>query len=439
MDIKVEEVNSLTRKVIVTVPAEVVQPQLDAAYDKLRKDSKIKGFRRGKVPRSIIVKSYKPQVEGETGEKLVQDNYFDAIEKEGIDPVVHPEIRSVKYNEDGSFTFEAQVDIRPSFELGEYKGLEIVKPAIIVTEEEIELEILAMQKKMAALTSVDRPAVEGDLVTVDFQGYENGEILPQVKSQDYSVDVGSGSMGQEFEEKLIGMSKGEEATHEISFPANHPNVIIKGKTVEFKITVKDVKERILADLDDEFAKDASEEFSTLEELKESIRARRIKEREESAEGAITDRLMQKLLDAHDFEIPNRLVAYEIDQMVKQTEQQLEQSGMNLESAGLSREKLAEENAGVAAKRVRGDFILKKIAEVEGIKVADEDLDRGFKRIGDMYNMPLAQVKEYFQSRDDLLPFMNELLNEKILAFLRNASVMTEEKVVAPAEEGTDEK
>lgn len=439
MDIKVEEVNTLTRKVIVTIPAEIVQPQLEAAYDKLRKDSRIKGFRRGKVPRSIIVKSYKPQVEGETGEKLVQDHYFDAIEQKDIDPVVHPEIRSVKYNEDGSFTFEAQVDIRPSFELGEYKGLEIVKPAIIVTEEEIELEILAMQKNMAALTSVDRPAVEGDMVTVDFQGYENGEILPQVKSQDYSVDVGSGSMGKEFEDKLIGMSKDEESTHEITFPENHPNVIIKGKTVEFKITVKDVKERILAVLDDEFAKDASEECNTLDELKESIRARRIKEREESAQGAITDRLMKKLLDAHDFEIPNRLVAYEIDQMVKQTEQQLEQSGMNLESAGLSREKLAEENAAVAAMRVRGDFILKKIAEVEGIKVADEDLDRGFKRIGDMYKMPLAQVKEYFQSRDDLLPFMNELLNEKILAFLRNASVMTEESVVVPAEEGTDEK
>ena len=178
-------------------------------------------------------------------------------------------------------------------------------------------------------------------------------------------------MGKEFEDKLIGMSKGEDATHEITFPENHPNVIIKGKTVEFKITVKDVKERILAALDDEFAKDASAEFNTLDELKESIRARRIKEREESAEGAITDRLMQKLLDAHDFEIPNRLVAYEIDQMIKQTEQQLEQSGMNLEAAGLSREKLAEENAEVAAKRVRGDFILKKIAEVEAIKVADE--------------------------------------------------------------------
>lgn len=435
MDIKVEEVSNLTRKITITLPAEDVQPKLEAEYKTLRKDAKIKGFRRGKVPQKLVVKTYKQQVENEVGEKLVQDTYFDAIEKEGVDPVTHPDIKAVKYNEDGSFTYEAEVDLRPEFDVKDYKGIEVSKPSILVTEEEIELELIQMQKQNAALTSVDRPAEEGDMVTVDFQGYENGEALPQVKSEGYSVDVGSGSMGKEFEDKLIGMKKDEEGEHEISFPEAHPNVIIKGKTILFKITVKDVKERILAEIDDEFAKDASEEFETLEELKGSIRARRLKEREEGADGAVTDAIMQKLLEKHEFEVPNRLVAYEIEQMIKQTEEQLEKSGMSLEAAGLSREKLAEENAAIATKRVKGDFILKKIAEVEEIKVADEDLERGFKRIGDMYNMSVAQVKEFFKSRDDLLPFMNELLNEKILAFLREEAVMTEE---APIEEAAAE-
>ncbi len=435
MDIKVEEVSNLTRKITITLPAEDVQPKLEAEYKTLRKDAKIKGFRRGKVPQKLVVKTYKQQVENEVGEKLVQDTYFDAIEKEGVDPVTHPDIKAVKYNEDGSFTYEAEVDLRPEFDVKDYKGIEVSKPSILVTEEEIELELIQMQKQNAALTSVDRPAEEGDMVTVDFQGYENGEALPQVKSEGYTVDVGSGSMGKEFEDKLIGMKKDEEGEHEISFPEAHPNVIIKGKTILFKITVKDVKERILAEIDDEFAKDASEEFETLEELKGSIRARRLKEREEGADGAVTDAIMQKLLEKHEFEVPNRLVAYEIEQMIKQTEEQLEKSGMSLEAAGLSREKLAEENAAIATKRVKGDFILKKIAEVEEIKVADEDLERGFKRIGDMYNMSVAQVKEFFKSRDDLLPFMNELLNEKILAFLREEAVMTEE---APIEEAAAE-
>lgn len=427
MEVTIEGVSELTKKVTITLPEGDVQPKLNEAYDKLKKDSRMKGFRRGKVPRSIIVKNYKPQVEGEVGEKLVQETYFDVIEKEDIDPVTHPEIQSVKYNDDGSFTYVANVDVRPIFELGEYKGLEIPKPDTLVTDEEIELELLSLQKEMAVLKSVDddRQVAEGDVVIVDFQGFHKGHAMKQVRNEDYSVDVGSGRMGKEFEEKLVGMKNGEEASHEVDFPEAHPNPILQGKTVEFKVKVKDVKERVLAELNDDFAAEVSEKFKTLDELKQSIRDRRAKEREEGAEGTIADSIMQKLLGQHDFEVPNRLVAYEIEQMIKQTEDQLKQGGMTLEAAGVSRETLAEQNSEVATKRVRGDFVLKKIGEVEEIKVEDEDLERGFKRIGDQYNMPVSQVKEYFQSRDDLLPFMNELLNEKIINFLKEQAVMVD--------------
>lgn len=432
MDVNVEEINALTRKITVTLPEESVQPKLNDAYDKLKKETKMKGFRRGKVPRSVIIKYYKAQVEAETGEKLVQDNYFTAIEKQGVDPIVHPEIQDVKYNEDGSFTFVAEVDVRPTFELAQYKGLEVEKEEILVTDEEIQLELAEMQKNMAVLRAVtDRPIQKGDVVIVDFQGYHEDTPMPQVKNENYSVDVGSGNMGAEFEEKLIGMNREEEGIQVVDFPESHPNPIIKGKKVEFRITVKEIKERVLAELNDEFAKDAGEEFKTLDDLKASIKDRITKQREERAEGAITDKIMQKLLDAHDFEVPKRLVAFEIEQMIKQTEQQFEQSGMSLEAAGLSREKLAEQNAGMAEKRVRGDFILKKIAEVEEIKVEEEDMERGLKRIGDMYNMSVAKVKEFFKNRDDLLPLMNELLNEKILAFLREHAVFVD--AVKPAE------
>lgn len=426
MDVQVEQIGTLTRKITVTLPAEGVQSKLNEAYEKLRKEVKLKGFRRGKVPRTIILKHFKGQVEGETSEKLVQENYFEAVEKNGVDPIVHPEIKDVKYNDDGSFTFVAEVEVRPDFTLGQYKGLEVEKVEIMVTDEEVQLELDEMRRNMAALTSVsDRPVQKGDVVVVDFQGYHNDEVMPQVKNENYSVDVGSGAMGPDFEAILIGMNKGDEADHEVDFPEAHPNPILKGKKVKFHVKVKDIKERILAELDDEFAKDAGAEFNTLDDLKKSIRERLTKQREERAEGTMTDRIMQKLLDNHEFEVPNRLVAFEIEQMIKQTEQQFEQGGLSLEAAGLSREKLAQQNEPLAKKRVKGDFILKKIAEVEEIKLADEDMERGFKRIGDMYNMPVAKVKEFFQNRDDLLPFMNELLNEKILAFLRQETVLVE--------------
>jgi trigger factor len=428
MDVKIENLGTLTRKITVTLPADDVQAKLNDAYDKLKREVKLRGFRRGKVPRNVIVKNYKPQVEGETGEKLVQETYFDVIEKNSVDPIAHPEIKEVTYNDDGSFTYVAEVDVRPEFELNEYKGLEVEKVDIVVTDEEVQLELEQMRRNMAALRSVtDRPVANDDVVIVDFQGYHAGEAMPQVKNDNYSVEVGSGKMGVEFETKLVGMNLNEEGTHEVDFPESHPNPILKGKKVEFRIVVKDIKERVLAELNDEFAKDAGEEFNSLDELKQSIRDRLNKAREDRAESVITDRIMENLLEKHDFEVPKRLVAFEIEQMIKQTEQQFEQSGMSLEAAGLSKEKLAEQNEPVATKRVRGDFILKKIGEKEEIKIEDEDLERGFKRIGDMYNMPVAKVKEFFKSREDLFPFMNELLNEKILHFLRDNAVLIEPK------------
>lgn len=436
MNVHIEELSALTRKVTVTLPAETVQARLKEAYDKLQKEVRLKGFRRGKVPRTLITKQFKAQVEGETSEKLVQDNYFTAIEQEKVDPIVHPEIKSINYNEDGTFTFVAEVDIRPQFTLGQYKGIEVEKPEIKVTEEEIQLELLERQKNMAALRSVaDRPVQIGDLVVVEFQGFHEGTELPQVKNDNMTIDVGSGEMDPGFEAMLVGKNKGDNGAHEIEFPAAHPNPILKGKKIEFRIIVKDIKERVLAPLDDEFAKDVDEKFTTLDELKESIRERLAAKREERAEGAVIDKIMQKLLDSNDFEVPTRLVAFEVEQMIKQTQEQLEKNGMSLEAAGLTREKLVEQNADMARKRVRGDFILKKIAEMEEIKLADEDLDRGFKRIGDQYNMPVAKVKEFFQNRDDLLPLMSELLNEKILTFLKENAVYVE--AAAPAEVAQD--
>lgn len=426
MQVVVEEVNGLTRKMTVTLPEEDVRKKLNKAYDTLKKEVKMKGFRRGKVPRSIIEKSYKQQVEGEVGEKLIQDTYFNAVEQEKIEPVVHPEIHEVAYNDNGAFTYVAMVDIKPEFEVTGYKGLTVTKPDTSIAEVEVDEELEEMRKEMAALRSVtDREIMKGDVVIVDFQGFHKGHPMKQIKNENYSVDVGTGQMGGEFEEKLIGMKKDEEAAHEVEFPSTHANPILAGKTVEFKINVKDVKERVLSELDDEFAKDVSQEFKSLKELRESIQTTMEQQKEDASKGQLTDALMQELLEGNQFDVPERLVHFEIEEMIKQTVKSLEQNGMTLESAGLNRDGLAETNRPVAEKRVRGDFILKKIAELEDIKVKDEDLDRGFKRIGEQYNMEVAQVKDYFQSRDDMMPFMNELLNEKILNFLKEEADLKE--------------
>ncbi len=418
MQITINEVGGLTKKLKIVLPKEEVSKELDAGFQKVKNEAKIKGFRRGKVPRHILETTYGQQVRAEVAEKLVQETYFDAVEKEKLDVVAHPEIKSPVFEEDGSFSYEAEVDTRPQFELKQYKGLEIEKEEIAVSDEEIDSEIERMRKETAPLRSVeDRAAQVNDIAIVDFDGFHNGEKLEQVHGENVNIDIGTGRHGEEFENKLVGMKKGEESSLEVDFDADSPNPVMAGKKVEFKINVKDIKERVLPDLDDEFAKDMGDEFVTFDALRTHVSEKILAEKDKALAGDLLDRIMQKLVEANEFEVPSRLVQYEINDYIKQTEESLKRGGLTLESAGINRAEAEERYRETAEKRVRGDFILKKIAEVEDIKVVEEDMNNGFARIAKQYNMTVPEVQGYFKNRDDMLPFIGEILNEKILNFL----------------------
>ena len=438
MEIAVENLSDLTRKLTITLPKETVGPALDKAYAKINKEVKLKGFRRGKIPQSVLEKNFRDQIQAEVGEKLVQETYFEAVEKEGLEPVVHPEIAEHRFPEDGTFVYVALVDIKPQIELKEYKGLEVEKPVLTVGEEEVDKELTLLQRHQAALKTAEEGHVIAmdDVAVVDFQGFHNGKAMKEVRNENYSVDIGMNRLGKDFEEKLIGMKKGDKALYEVDFPADYPNPLLAGKKVEFKVDVKDVKVRVKPELDDEFAKDIKPELTSLQALRDDIRARLQKAKDDALQGDLDDRIMHKLIELNPFEVPQRLVNYEIQEMLKQTEENLKRSGLSFESAGINLEELVEKNRDVAAKRVKGDFLLKKIAEVEEIKIADEDIQRGYQRIADQYRMTLDEVKKYFQRREEILPFMNELHNEKVLNFLREHARFTE---VAAAESGAGEK
>lgn len=441
MQVSVEDVNTLTKKIKVVLPAELVGKKLDAAYEQLKNDVSIKGFRKGKVPRRILEKNFGERVQNDVAEKLVQDSYFDALEESKLDAVVHPQVKAHSYDDDGSFTYEAEIDVRPEFELADIRQLEFEIEDSKVEEKHIDAALEELRRNLAPLKSVtDREVADGDVVVIDFQGYQGGEPLQQVAGTNYTVEVGSGKNGKEFEETLIGLQKGEEASREIAFPAGFANPVLAGKDVEFKITVRDIKERALPALDDEFAKDVDQKFSSLAELRADIEAEQRKKLENRQKGDLADKIMQKLIEVHDFEVPEKLVVYEAEMLVKEMEQNLLQQGVSVEAAGLNRDKLAADYREPAAKRVKGDFIIKKIAEKENITLADNDIEAGFQRVADQYNMALAEVKKYFRNREDLLPFMNELLNEKVLDFLREsvqikrvAEAETEEKEAASQE------
>ncbi|ADW18183.1 trigger factor [Desulfobulbus propionicus DSM 2032] len=427
MEIVVEHLSDLTKKLTITLPKETVGPALEKAYAKINKEVKLKGFRRGKIPQSVLENNFGAQIQAEVGEKLVQESYFDAIEKEKLEPVVHPEITEHNFPEDGTFVYVALVDIKPQFELKEYKGLEVEKPVVTVSDEEVENEIKLLQRHQAVLQTAEEghAIAMDDVAIVDFQGFHNGKAMKEVRNENFSVDIGMHRLGKDFEEKLLGLKKGDKTLYEITFPADYPNPLLAGKTVEFKVDVKDVKVRVKPELDDEFAKDIKPELTTLEELKKDIRDRLQKTKDDALKGDLDDKIMHKLIDLNPFEVPQRLVNYEIQEMLKQTEENLKRSGLSFESAGINLEELVEKNKEVAVKRVKGDFLLKKIAEIEEIKIADEDIQRGYQRIADQYRMTLDEVKKYFKRREEILPFMNELHNEKILNFLREQAKFIE--------------
>ena len=272
-----------------------------------------------------------------------------------------------------------------------------------------------------------------DLVTVDFQGFHDGKAMKAVHSENYLVDMGTNRFGEDFEKKLLGLHQGEKTLYEVDFPAKYPNPLLTGRKVEFKVDVKEVKVRVMPDLDDELAKDVDENYKSLDDLKNAIRADLTKAREVARQGDLDDKIMSRLVEQSSFSVPKRLVNYELQEILKQMEADLKLSGLTFETAGLDLKELVERNRGFAEQRVKGDFILKRIAEVEGIKLGNEDLERGYQRIADQYNMGIEEVKSYFKRREELLPMMHELHNEKVLNFLREQT-----KVIDKAPEAAPE-
>ncbi len=271
-------------------------------------------------------------------------------------PSFIPQVKKHSYGDDGSFSYEAEIDVKPEFELVDFRQLEVEVDESKVEEKDVDAALEELRRNLAPLKSVtDRDVEEGDVVVIDFQGYHEGEPLKQVAGANYTVEIGSGRNGKEFEEALIGLKKGEEASREIAFPAGFSNPVLAGKEVEFKITVQDIKERALPALDDEFAKDVDQKFASLAELRADIEAEHLKKLENKQKGDLADKIMQKLIEGHDFEVPEKLVVYEAEMLVKEMEQNLMNQGVSIEAAGLNRDKLAENYREPAARRVKGRF------------------------------------------------------------------------------------
>ncbi len=378
MKVTVEDIGPIQKHLSVEIPADVVSRELDLAYRDLKRNAKIKGFRKGKVPRPILERHYSQKVEDEILKKLIKESLTDALKEANLVLILDPKLDSVSpLKADTAFSYSALLDLWPEFEVPKYKGIELEKPSVEVSEAEVQEQLEALQRHFATLESIeeDRPVRKGDLVVIDYLGEIDGKPVDGISEENYYLEVGSGYSSRRFEEQLLGMAKGSEKAFDISYDEDAINSKLAGKTVRYKVLLKDIKRRILSNLDDDFAKKVGVGFDTIEKLKDRLYKQLKKDKEKAAESSLRQQFLERLREQVDFPVPERMVEAKLTEMIDNITGHLQERGVDLERAGVSEDRLRMKMREDAVNQVKTEIILDKIAELENITVDHKEISR----------------------------------------------------------------
>ncbi|WP_035588877.1 trigger factor [Hippea jasoniae] len=438
VEVAVEDVKPSRKKLQIKVDAKKVKEKKDEIINELKKSVRIKGFRKGKVPREIIVRNYKKEIEEDTQRELVAEAFEFAIQKEKIDTVSDPVFLDIKMDDNDGLSFTAMVDIKPEFELKEYKGIEIKAKPIEVKQEDIDKVIDQLREAFATLEDKEGAIEEGDFALIELKTFTKDTKYPinDFASDNLPVEVGKKQLIEEIEKALIGMKAGEEKEVEASFDKEYPLRALKGKDVIFKIKVKSVKKRILPEVDDELAKKINKEFNSVDDLIEDVK-KRLKENKEKEEvERQKDELLDKLLEQYDFDLPESLVNNEANQMIMEYVKNMYYMGVDISTDEFKPAALREKFEPEARKRVKATFVLLKIAEKEGLDVSSEEINDVISRDANAQRKPFDEVYKEYQEKGLLPVIQMEILGDKALDLVyKNAKIIEakEEKEQNPQE------
>lgn len=426
MKVDVETLSPVEKKVSIAVPWDSVKQELDTAYRDLAKRAKVKGFRAGKVPRKVLEQFYKQAVEGQVVSQLLDDSFKKAIAEQDLVPIDNPKVEdfpTVKANED--LTFTATVQVKPEVQVGNYKGLEVEKKIRKVTDEEVEAELQQMREKATVVEPVaDRSECEkGDLAVIDFFGYVDGETFKGGKGINYTVEVGAGQMIEGFEDHLVGMKIGDEKEFQLNFPKGQGPDEVQGKDVDWKVDLKELKTKILPDLDDDFAQDLGD-YDTLDELKEGLRENISTREDARAKRQLRDAVMEKLVEENSVDVPPLMVDRQLDYLLNDTAQMIAQ---NPEMAGVI-EKLREDMRPRAERQVAGMLLLESVARTEEIEVSDQELDGRIQELARENRMQPKQLKIQLKQNDQIDSLRYNMKQDKALDLVLEAATITERTV-----------
>lgn len=425
MNVTVEDLSSIKKKLVLEIPAETVATELESAYKKIAKTAEIKGFRKGKVPREILKQHYGPRAQYDATGPLINNSLYKALLDHKIEAVSQPEVVNSGIVEEGKpFSYEAEVEVRPEIVVKDYKKLNLEEEIFSFDETVVEqqLEQMANSKMQLEVTS-RKKARDGDTVVIDFEGLIDDTPFENGSAQDFELSLGSNSFIPGFESQLVGMKRDQEKDVEVTFPEGYGSKDLAGKPATFKVLVKEIKEKKIPEINDAFAKEF--EAESLDQLKEQIKENAIAQEKKRIEGQLQENMMNALIANNSFEVPEGMVKNQLLHLKDSFTQNLKAQGMTLEMLGMNDETFSTTYRDMAVQQVKGELIMDAIAAQEGIEVEESVVEEKMQAFADQSNVPLEQVQKYFENAQAMAGLKGQILQEKTSKYILDEATITE--------------
>jgi trigger factor len=423
MKVQVETLDGVRKKVEVLLPVEIIDEIREAIYEEVKKSAKIKGFRPGKTPKSIITQYYKEYIDEEVKKKMVENTMFEALQEAKVEPVMEPHVDFLE--KEGEHGYVLECEVLPEIELPEYKGIEIEVEPVKVTDEDVDKRIEGLQQMHAEIIAKepDVAADKGDFVIIKYQGYHNGQPVKEVVADSYPVELGNAILMPEFEAGLIGMKANDERDVELTFPEDYPDKSIASKTLIFKVTMKEVKQKRLPQVNDEFAKDLS--YENMDALKQGVKDELTKEKEGVRERETTQKIMETLLKDMAVPVPKGLLEKRLQGMLEEALSRYQPGKFTAEEMQSIETRMRVEFGQRAEDRLRAEIVLARIAERELISADAGEVEERIKKIAEDAKKTYNEIRTIYEQYNLIGGLKSAIIEEKAVNLLRDNAVIKE--------------
>ena len=427
MKTRVEEISEVKRKINVEIDAEEVTKSIDKAYSQLSRKAKVKGFRPGKAPRKILEQYYGKQVVNDVKSDLIRESFPKVLDETKLFPLGEPSIEDELINPDNIFRYAIFMEVKPKFEIKNYMGISVDKEVLNISEETVDKSIEKIRKSHAKLISIeeDRGIIEQDRVIINYEGFWKGKPIKDIKGQEFMVHVGSGNFYKEVESGIVGLKKGDEKDIEIDLDENFSDSRLAGKLVNFNIVIIDIKKEDLPELNDNFAKVLGDNFESLADLRQKVTEEITLQEEKRIDSELKKRLIGKISDSVNFELPQILVESEINHSINSLKEGFSQNGMTMESTGISESKMRQEFIKPSEVKIKEELILDAIARLEAITVEEKDIGDSFDSLSGRTGSDPALIRQYYESNNLMNSFEAQILAEKTLNHLVKGAIIND--------------